>query len=104
MPDTDVLVEHSPCGLVVLNLGGEILFANHAFSSMVGQPDALLRQLHFQDLLPRGGKLFFETQFTPTLLLRTSVPTLPAVVSVMCVPPPGSVKKLGTSVPLEFFR
>jgi PAS domain S-box-containing protein len=73
VPDTDVLVEHSPCGLVVLNLGGEILFANHAFSSMVGQPDALLRQLHFQDLLPRGGKLFFETQFTPTLLLRTSV-------------------------------
>jgi PAS domain S-box-containing protein len=71
--DAQILVEQSPCGLVVLNLRGEILFANPAFSSMVGQSEASLRQQHFQDLLPRGGKLFFDTQFTPTLLLRTSI-------------------------------
>jgi PAS domain S-box-containing protein len=71
--DARFLIDHIPCGFAVLDLRGKILFANPAFLGMVGQTESSLRQLYFQDLLLRGGKLFYETQLAPTLLLRGSV-------------------------------
>jgi PAS domain S-box-containing protein len=73
--DIDVcdLVEHAPCGFVVLGLSGTVLFANSVFLQVIGRDSFPVGQDRFQDLLFGGGKLFYETQFAPTLLLRGSV-------------------------------
>ena len=40
---------------------------------MLGLTEPSVQQLNFRDLLPMGGRLFYETQFIPTLLLRGSL-------------------------------
>jgi PAS domain S-box-containing protein len=65
------LLEHAPCGFAVLEVTGQILFANDDLLQMTGRSS--LQGMSFQELLSPGGKLFYETQFTPTLLLRGHV-------------------------------
>ena len=60
----------SPCGHVQLARDGAILFANSAFAQMVGLEPNLLIGTAFQTLLSRGGSIFYETQFAPSLILR----------------------------------
>lgn len=67
------MIDQAPCGLAVLDLRGTILSANLTLSSMIGRKESASTEQYFQDLLPRGDKLFYETQFIPTLLLRGSV-------------------------------
>jgi PAS domain S-box-containing protein len=59
--------------LAVLDLRGKILFSNAALRGMIGQKESAPTERYFQDLLPQGGKLFYETQFIPTLLLRGTI-------------------------------
>jgi PAS domain S-box-containing protein len=63
------LLEHSPCGAAVLDTRGNVLFANPFLLRMIGRSKAL-EGITFQELLTPGGKLFYETQFAPTLLIR----------------------------------
>lgn len=64
------LLEHSPCGYVVIDLDGHLLFANSAFLRLAGRTGGALCQTRFQDLLLPGATIFYETQFYPSLLLR----------------------------------
>ena len=50
--------------------GRAILFANSAFAQMVEREADLLVGTAFQTLLSRGGSIFYETQFAPSLILR----------------------------------
>src|ERR1700728_2390785 len=72
-PGKDDLIDQAPCGLAVLDLRGKILFSNAALRGMIGQKESAPTERYFQDLLPQGGKLFYETQFIPTLLLRGTI-------------------------------
>jgi PAS domain S-box-containing protein len=49
---------------------GRILFANCAFAEIVGRERGALAGTRFQDLLSRGGAIFYETQFAFSLMLR----------------------------------
>ena len=60
----------SPCGHVEIARDGVILFANSAFARMVELEADSLAGTQFQKLLSRGGTIFYETQFAPTLLMR----------------------------------
>src|ERR1700722_11911961 len=71
--DPRVFVENAPCGFIVLDLRGKILLSNSAFRHMVGHTELSLQESSFQDFLSRGGKIFYETQFVPTLILRSSL-------------------------------
>jgi PAS domain S-box-containing protein len=64
------LLEHSPCGYVVVALDGGLLYANRAFCQLAGRDEFSLSGVHFQDLLSAGGAIFYETQFAPSLLMR----------------------------------
>jgi PAS domain S-box-containing protein len=56
---------------VYLALDGTLLYANPAFLRLVQlDPASLLTEHCFQDFLTRGGAIFYETQFAPTLLMR----------------------------------
>jgi PAS domain S-box-containing protein len=57
----------------LLSVDGTILFMNPALLTLCGRSRDLLLGTRFQDLLSSGGKMFYETQFTPMLLLRGSV-------------------------------
>lgn len=59
-----------PCGCVVLSRDGRLLYANEAFAHLSGREQSSLLSTRFQDLLSRGGAIFYETQFAPSLLLR----------------------------------
>ena len=65
-------LEFSPCGFAVLDTRGNILFANPFLLQMIGR-DSPLQGIAFQELLTPGGKLFYEAQFAPTLLLRNQL-------------------------------
>lgn len=67
------LVEQAPCGLVLTAVDGTLLFANPTFLAMVGVTTVLPATIRFQDMLSTGGRIFYETQFAPTLLMRGSL-------------------------------
>jgi PAS domain S-box-containing protein len=67
------LLEHSPGVYLLLSEDGTILFSNPALCNLIGRSSASLLGTRFQDVLSSGGKMFYETQFTPMLLLRGSV-------------------------------
>lgn len=62
-----------PCGLLVLTLDGTIAFANEPIASILGAEPRSLLGKDFRSFLSRGGSIFFETQFWPSLLLRRSL-------------------------------
>ncbi len=67
------VLDHSPCGQALIALDGTILFANPAFRTLCGLGSASLSQHHLQESLTRGGAIFYESQFLPTLLQRGKV-------------------------------
>ena len=64
--------EHAPNGFVVLDRAGNICFANQEFQRLIGRDALAMKGLTIQSLLPHGGRIFYENQFIPILLLRGS--------------------------------
>jgi len=62
-----------PCGLLILTLDGNVRFANSEAGRILGVEPSFLTGKDFRDFLSRGGSIFFETQFAPSLLLRRSL-------------------------------
>ncbi|HSU19198.1 MAG TPA: PAS domain S-box protein [Acidobacteriaceae bacterium] len=71
-PDTTSgeVLDGIPCGIVEMDAGGRIIAANTAFADIVQHERTTLAGVRFQDLLARGAAIFYETQFSPSLLLR----------------------------------
>jgi len=57
----------------MLDEEGEISASNPAFCRLLGLVESSTLELNFRDLLSMGGRLFYEAQFIPTLLLRGSL-------------------------------
>lgn len=62
-----------PCGYVELANDGQVLSVNRPLAEILGSPASSLIGLNFVELLSRGSAIFFETQFAPSLLLRSSL-------------------------------
>jgi PAS domain S-box-containing protein len=67
------MLDYVPCGLLVLTVAGTIVFANEPIARILGAEPSSLLGRDFRDFLSRGGSIFFETQFWPSLLLRRSL-------------------------------
>jgi PAS domain S-box-containing protein len=66
------LSAHAPAGFVVTNPAGRICFANQEFCGLIHADPSDIVGNTFQQLLPPGGKLYYENQLVPMLLLRGS--------------------------------
>jgi PAS domain S-box-containing protein len=62
----------APNGFVVLDRQGNICFANQEFQRLIGRDALEMKGLTIQSLLPHGGRIFYENQLVPILLLRGS--------------------------------
>ena len=69
MPNVNPLDE-AACGLLEVAADGQIVAANAAFTQIVDRESSALLGMRIQELLTRGSALFYETQFSPSLLLR----------------------------------
>lgn len=74
LPGADGLYDEAPCGLLVAAPDGTVLRANATLCRWLGcQPDALVGQLRFPDLLTMGGRIFWQTHLQPLLRIQGSV-------------------------------
>jgi signal transduction histidine kinase/CheY-like chemotaxis protein len=65
------LFELAPCGYVVTGIDGCIQRANRMFRSWTGWSEEDLTQgKRFQDLLPKGARIFYETHYDPLLRMQ----------------------------------
>src|SRR6201996_2456534 len=64
------LPDELPAGCVVLAKDGSILYANRSFLELLGRGSSSVAGARIQDLLQPGSAIFYETQFTPSLLIR----------------------------------
>jgi PAS domain S-box-containing protein len=68
------LYEHAPCGYVSTFPDGVFAKVNQTFLDWTGyERDELLASKRFQDLLTVGGRIFYETHYTPLLHMQGSV-------------------------------
>ncbi len=75
--------EGAPCGQVVTRLDGTIVRVNRAFEEWTGLTRAeLVGARRFQDLLSRGGRIFYETHYAPLLHMQESVQAV--AVEIVC--------------------
>ncbi|GAA3394805.1 SpoIIE family protein phosphatase [Cryptosporangium minutisporangium] len=67
-------LDQAPCGFVVTDPGGLITQVNRHFLTSTGyRADDLIGRLRFQDLLAPGHQIFYETHYSPLLLMQGSV-------------------------------
>ena len=66
-------LEWLPSGFVVVTENGTLLHANRKFLAIVGRDQSELAGLNFDELLTRGSAIYYETQFLPSLLLRSGL-------------------------------
>ncbi|MFT2009921.1 ATP-binding protein [Pontibacter sp. 13R65] len=65
------LYENAPCGYLSTLPDGTFLKVNKTFLDWVGyKREELLHQKKIQDLLPIGGKLYYETHYAPLLRMQ----------------------------------
>lgn len=62
-----------PCGFLALTIDGIIRLANNEAGKILSVEPSALRERNIRDLRTRGGAIFYETQFSPSLLLRRSL-------------------------------
>jgi PAS domain S-box-containing protein len=68
------LYESAPCGYLSTTPDGLIIRANATFATWTGYgKDELAGHMHFMDLLPIGGKMFYETHLAPLLRMHGTV-------------------------------
>ncbi len=68
------LYEHAPCGYISTLPNGTIVKVNQTFLTWMGyQREELLAGKRLQDLLPMGGKIFYETHYAPLLRMQGAV-------------------------------
>lgn len=70
LEDLEDLFENAPCGYLSAQPDGRIIKANLTFAGWVGHDREHLIGLRFQDLLNIGGKIYYETHFTPLLRMQ----------------------------------
>jgi sigma-B regulation protein RsbU (phosphoserine phosphatase) len=69
--DPDELYDNAPCAYLSALPDGTIIKANATFLAWTGYDrDALLGRRRFQDLLPTGDRIFYETHAAPMLHLQ----------------------------------
>jgi len=63
-----------PCGVLTADAKGLILQANSTFCEWTGyRADELIGQRHFQDFLAMGGRIFYQTNLAPLLVMQGSI-------------------------------
>lgn len=67
------LFEEAPCGYLSTRLDGTIIQVNRTLESWLQRPRAELLGSRFQDLLSRGGRIYYETHYAPLLQMQGSV-------------------------------
>lgn len=72
--DAEDLYENAPCGHISTLLDGTIVRVNQTFLTWTGfLVEDLVGRKRFQDLLTRGGRIFYETNYAPLLRMQGSV-------------------------------
>jgi phosphoserine phosphatase RsbU/P len=75
--------EGAPCGQLVTGLDGTIVRLNRAFEEWTGLTRGeVVGARRFQDLLSRGGRIFYETHYAPLLHMQGSVQAV--AVEIVC--------------------
>ncbi len=68
------LYENAPCGYLSTLPNGTIVKVNRTFLTWMGyEREELLAGKRLQDLLPIGGKIFYETHYAPLLRMQGAV-------------------------------
>jgi phosphoserine phosphatase RsbU/P len=68
------LFDEAPCGYVSTRLDGTIIQVNRTFETWTGRSRAeLLDKTRFQELLSPGGRIYYETHYSPLLRMQGSV-------------------------------
>ena len=68
------LYENAPCGYLSTSPDGTIVRVNATFLRWTGhERDALVGRTRFQDLLPVGGRIYYETHYAPLLRMQGHV-------------------------------
>lgn len=68
--DFEDLFENAPCGYVLLDSRGRIALTNETLLTWLDLPRDTLVGRRFLDLLPAGGRIFYETHFAPLLRMQ----------------------------------
>jgi sigma-B regulation protein RsbU (phosphoserine phosphatase) len=66
----DFLLDDAPCGFVVFNDDGNILFSNNTIAGMLGYTKDDMVRKTFDNLLTIAGKIFYQTHFFPLIRLH----------------------------------
>jgi PAS domain S-box-containing protein len=68
------LYEQAPCGYLSALPDGTIVRVNHRVMTMVGRPSSeLVGRIRLQELLTRGGRIYYETHISPLLHMQGHV-------------------------------
>lgn len=68
------LFEFAPCGYITTKPDGTILRANRLFLDWTGfQPEDLFAGKRFQELIPRGARILYETHYEPLLRMQGEI-------------------------------
>ncbi len=68
------LYQNAPCGFLIMRLDGCILDVNKTLLTWLGfKRNDVVGEKTFQDLLVKGGEIYFETYFIPLLQLQGEV-------------------------------
>ena len=74
LPTAETLFEHAASGLLLTSTDGTILRANATFCRWIGQDATdLIGQRRVQELFTMGGRVFYQTHWSPLLQIQGSV-------------------------------
>lgn len=70
----EALYDDAPCGMLVTTTAGLILQANRTFCTWLGRGrEDLVEQVHLQDLMTMGARIFHHTHWSPLMQIQGSV-------------------------------
>ena len=66
--DFKTLYNHAPCGYLFTMEDGTLIDVNDTFLAFTGYSrEEIIENKRFEDFLPIGGKIYYETHFAPLL-------------------------------------
>lgn len=72
--NTEELYQNAPCGYFSFVPDGTIIKINKTLLNWLGyEPDAVVGQMKFTDLISKGGKIYYEMFYFPLLQLQNAV-------------------------------